>query len=118
MDRNYETTASVLFDALFVPGGRKSIDTLVTQGDAIHFVNEMFRHCKPIGASGEGVDLLAAAQIKGVQLAQESGDRPTVADGVVTVRTSAGMKAFTDGFVNAIAQHRHWGREKKMEVPA
>ncbi|GAB6180922.1 hypothetical protein JCM14036_22410 [Desulfotomaculum defluvii] len=39
------------------------------QGDAIHFVNEAFKHAKAIGATNEGVDLLTASQIQGVPTA-------------------------------------------------
>lgn len=53
----------------------------------------------------------------GVELAQESGDQPILADGVVIVGSPADMKAFFGGFVNAIAQHRNWGLQKKMVVP-
>src|SRR5690606_34366296 len=41
VDKSYVTTASVLFDVLFVPGGRH-VEELRRQGDAIHYVNEMF----------------------------------------------------------------------------
>lgn len=38
VDKNYHTTAAVLYDAIYVPGGKESIETLKMQGDAIHFV--------------------------------------------------------------------------------
>lgn len=46
-DESHVTTESVLFDALFVPGGEDSVDALVEQGDAKHFVAETFKHKKP-----------------------------------------------------------------------
>ncbi len=116
--KNYETTASVLFDALYIPGGAPCVETLKTQGDAVHFVNEMFRHCKPIGATGEGVELLAASSIKGVKLSEMGDAMPVSDEGVVTLRKGEGMDAFVKAYIPAIAQHRHWNREMKMEVPA
>ncbi len=118
VDKSYETTASVLFDALYVPGGARSVEALTMQGDAIHFVNEMFRHCKPIAATAEGVDLLTASSIKGIRLAGQDDGMPVNDEGVVTARQAGQMDAFVKEFVPAIAQHRHWNREMKMEVPA
>lgn len=61
--------ASVMFDAVYVPGGRESIDMLKQQGDGIHFVNEAFKHGKAIAATGEGVELLMGSDITGVEIA-------------------------------------------------
>jgi catalase len=118
VDEMFVTTASVVFDAVFVPGGQKSIETLQTQGHGVHWINETFKHCKPIAAVGEGVDLLNASDILGVQLAEEHGKRSVVADqGVVTSR-AADLDAVAEQFIEAIAQHRHWAREQKDMVPA
>ncbi len=116
-DENYHTTESVLFDAVYVPGGRQSIDMLKMQGDALAFVTEAFKHCKPIAASGEGIELLQAANLKGAEFAGQGSNGSLVSEqGVVTVQGS-NMDAFAKKFVEAIAQHRHWMR-KKDEVPA
>ena len=117
VDKSYVTTGSIMFDAVFVPGGRQSVEALKTHGDAVHFVNEAFRHCKPIGATGEGADLLRAAQLKGVSLAQ-SGAGVAVERGVVIGRDPTSQREFADRFAEAIAQHRHWDREQKEQVPA
>jgi catalase len=67
---------------------------------------------------GEGVDLLNASDILGVQLAEEQGEQQVVTDqGIVTAR-GADMDAFAEQFIEAIAQHRHWSREQKDMVPA
>ena len=123
VNKIYVNSGSIMYDAVYVTGGRQNVDTLMTQGDAVHFVNEAFKHCKPIGATNEGVDLLAVSQIKGVTLAGPE----TIAQlfnelGVVTLRNAADMGNvgqagyFSQEFINAIAQHRHWGRHnvKKM----
>ena len=60
VDRSYVTTASVVFDAVFVPGGRH-VDALRTHGDALHFLSESFKHGKPVGATGVAVELLRLA---------------------------------------------------------
>ncbi len=132
VDKSYVTTASVEYDAVFVPGGRH-VETLKTHGDALHFVNEAFKHCKPVGATGEGVELLEAARLEGVRLA--NGDDGVVAEhGVVTLRNGNGrsvtdrvksavgigddLDSFAEKFVEALTEHRHWGRTQKEMVPA
>lgn len=117
-EMNYQTTESVLYDAVYVPGGQRSVDTLQTQGDALHFVTEAFKHCKAVGASGEGVELLRKARLPGVDLAGDGSADAVVTDrGVVTVATGADTGAFCERFVEAIAMHRHWARENDR-VPA
>jgi catalase len=122
VDKSYVTTASVLYDAVYIPGGKENVETLKMQGDALHFVNEAFRHCKPLGATGEGVELLKAANLPDIQFAgQESADKtiPVISDkGVVTAVNKGDRKSFNNAFTTAIAQHRHWDREKKEQVPA
>jgi catalase len=117
VDMSFLTTQSVLYDAVFVPGGRH-IDTLKMQGDALNFINEAFKHCKPIGAAGEGIEFLQSTNIQGVRLqGTDSQEAVTVDRGVVTSKSGVGGE-FPDAFMQAIAQHRHWNREKKEQVPA
>jgi hypothetical protein len=54
-------TASVMYDAVVVPGSEKSIQTLSTHGDALHFVNEAFKHHKTVAVLQEGVDFFSSA---------------------------------------------------------
>ncbi|RYY52600.1 MAG: catalase, partial [Chitinophagaceae bacterium] len=46
VDRSFLTTPSVVYDAVYVPGGANSVATLEADPDAIHFLNEAFKHCK------------------------------------------------------------------------
>ena len=119
VDKTFLTGPSVTFDAVFIPGGKKSIAALKMVGDAVHFVNEAFKHCKPIAATGEGLDLLAAADLNGVGLAGQgpTGDALS-AQGIVTARNGADMTQFVQMFTEAIAQHRFWLRKQKDLVPA
>ncbi|MBC7545594.1 MAG: catalase [Candidatus Sericytochromatia bacterium] len=116
IDHSLLTTSSVLFDAVFVPGGAASVATLGNEADARHFINEAFKHCKAIAAADEGVSLLAQAALKDVLPAIAAGPLKSE-HGVVT-----GGRADSDGlareFIEAIAQHRHWSRELKPQVPA
>lgn len=118
--KNYLTAASVMYDAVYIPGGQKNVNTLISQGDSLHFVNEAFKHAKAIGATNEGVDLLEASNIQGVSTAGKDTQGDLITElGVVTIRKEADMSAFTQEFIKAIAQHRHWARQtQKVLVPA
>jgi catalase len=123
VDKSHITTASVLFDGVVVPGGAH-VEILRSQGDALRFLAEAFMHGKPIGATGEAVELLRAAGL-GVELA--SSERIVDSLGVVSVAGPESMKdrvrgavgmdeatglgGFATAFLAALAQHRHWGRE-------
>ncbi|MBP6731823.1 MAG: catalase [Chitinophagales bacterium] len=106
VDQSFLTAASVLFDAVYVPDGPKSIAALKEEPDAIHFINEAYKHCKAIAGDGAGAELIkstaAGSKIK-------EGDANTM--GVVLNRNPK-------DFIAAIAQHRFWERENSGKVPA
>jgi putative intracellular protease/amidase len=62
-DKALPTVMSVLYDAVFVPGGPLGSSALEGEGGAVHFLNEAFAHAKAIAATGAGVDLLLAASL-------------------------------------------------------
>jgi catalase len=101
VDQTFLTTSSVLFDAVYIPGGRKSIDALKNKSEAIEFIAEAFKHCKAIGADGEGAELVNTALSK-----KDAAEIRGTKEGLILDK---GPKEF----INAIAQHRFWSREKK-----
>jgi catalase len=110
-DKSFLTTSSVTFDAVLVPGGAEGVRALQQQGDARHFVQEAFKHCKAIAALAEGVKLLESTDLRGVRF---SADGSVANDkGVITAGADVELQAFVDEFVRAIAKHRHWEREEK-----
>jgi catalase len=119
VDFSLLTTSSVLFDAVYVPGGGASVEALLKEADAVHFVSEAYKHCKTIAATGEGVDLLRASYA-GAELKseKESKESPTVAGDGLILGASSDARKVSEGFIAAIALHRHWSRERKGDVPA
>ncbi|MEX2221617.1 MAG: catalase [Candidatus Rokuibacteriota bacterium] len=94
VDFSLLTVGSVLFDAVFVPGGAASTEALGADADAVLFVREAYKHCKAVGGSGTGLDMLRAAGID---------------DAVGAIPE----------FMKAIAEHRDWGREERAQrIPA
>ncbi len=118
VDKSHVTTGSIMFDAVYVPGGMASVEAMKKQGEALHFLNEAFKHCKTIGASREGVDLINATSLTGVHVAEEATADIVSEKGVVTARAAASIEDFATSFVAAIKKHRHWEREEKAMVPA
>ncbi|MBW4515717.1 MAG: catalase [Timaviella obliquedivisa GSE-PSE-MK23-08B] len=112
VDKTFLTSASAMFDAIYVPGGKASIEALKSSEDALHFVREAFKHCKPIAATAEGVDLLQASGLTGVSL----GDSSVHDDQGVVTAGKADVSQVVKPFVQAIAQHRYWNRLKAVEV--
>ncbi len=111
-DKSHSTTDAVLYDALVVPCGNKSAETMKSQGKALAFLAETFRHCKAIGALGSGIELLKAADLPEV----EFSDGDTLSDqGVVTAKEIS--SGFLEAFKIALGT-RHWDRDQKDKVPA
>jgi catalase len=116
IDRAITTMASVLYDAVVVPCGPESVETLSNDGYAMHFVTEAYKHLKAVGAFGSGVDLLRKAGIT-EQLADDTD--VVVSNGVVSTAAAADdlTDEFSQAFVSAVAKHRAWDRETDP-VPA
>jgi catalase len=114
--RSLLTAASVFYDAVYVPGGAKSVATLRQEGRAIHFINEAFAHYKAIAATDEGVDLLLASDI--LPGAAKSENDLYKEPGVVGSRKTGAVVQIAKAFIKAIAQHRHWDRKSAERVPA
>ena len=108
VDQPFYSTASVLFDAVYVPGGAKSVTALKGEANAIHFLNEAYRHCKAIAADAEGAELISASYIS---INMPGDNKNLAAEGIVIDGSPA-------DFINAIAQHRFWEREMKSKVPS
>jgi len=102
VDFSFLTAASVLFDAVYIPGGEASVASLTGEQDALEFVQESFKHCKSIAASGEGTDFLKAA------LAEKAAPDDS---GLISGPDQAIDKT-ADQFIKAIAKHKHWEREQ------
>ncbi len=119
VDRTFLTTASVMYDAVYVPGGAQSADTLKGLGAALHFVNEAFAHFKPIGALGDGAGFLAASDIGRVlPPGQDVPSRLNAIPGVIASDNPSGAQPFGARLADAIGQHRFWARSQQAQVPA
>ena len=118
IDFSLLTTSSVLFDAVYLPGGTRSARALGADRDAIEFVTEAFRHCKAIAATTEGVELLRLCP--GVLDSKSRGNgagngNEAAADGLIVSREPADAMLIRR-FMTAIAAHRYWNRARKNRL--
>jgi catalase len=108
------TAASVLYDAVYVPGGTNSVATLAAEANAVHFLNEAFKHCKAIAGDASASQILEATYFS-KKLPPDDALETVLREGIVV---SGNYKTLADRFIKAIAQHRFWEREKPRRVPA
>jgi catalase len=124
IDASFLTAGSVLFDAVYIPGGEQSVAALRGDAKALIFVKEAYLHCKAIAATDAGIDFLMAAHLaqdktavshaEGVQ--SNEGTLLFADEGIITSRGE--KESMPARFIKAIAQHRHWAREMKDQMPA
>ncbi|KAI9244293.1 catalase-like domain-containing protein [Phascolomyces articulosus] len=99
----YLHTASVLYDAVYVPGGKDGIDVLTNDlfefpyEEPKNFIVEAYRHCKPIAATAEGSKFVDYALDKKV----------TSNDGIVKGDSTSVIQ---NDFKAALIQQRFWSR--------
>jgi catalase len=116
VDKTFLTSASVMFDAVYIPGGKQSINALKADAEAVHFADEAYKHCKAIAATDEGVEFLQTAAIKSANLTG-NGHHPQN-QGIITAQGNTDMMQVSQAFIEAIAQHRAWMRADKVLIPA
>ncbi|RJS60830.1 catalase [Bacillus sp. PK3_68] len=97
---SFLTSDPVIFDAVYVAGGKASVEQIKGNPKAAEFIKDAFKHFKTVGAAAEGGELLIIA---GVQ----SGSDP----GVVIAHDPKELEAFSKSFITALAEHRHWSRQ-------
>ncbi|MNI61667.1 hydroperoxidase II [compost metagenome] len=108
------TAASVLYDAVYLPGGTNSVATLEAEANAIHFLNEAFKHCKAIAADEQALQVLEATYFY-KKLPAEYTKETVLREGVVV---SGDIAKLIDLFKEMIALHRFWDRENPRKIPA
>jgi len=125
IDFSFLTAGSVLFDAVYIPGGPQSIGILKGDAKALMFVKEAYLHCKTIAATDAGIDLISASHPASDKMApshaqgveEEEWDLLRPDEGVIMSRGDR-ISTVAAKFITAIGQHRHWDRELKGQVPA
>ncbi|GAB3661224.1 catalase [Ramlibacter alkalitolerans] len=109
-DASLENEPGFLFDALVLPDGAEAVAALAQDGHTAEFVRDQFRHCKTILVLGAARELLALAGLP------PSLDKAQAQGGTGLILAGEGEEqAATQAFLQALAKHRHFGRE--MDPP-
>jgi catalase len=111
---SFLTAASVLYDAVYVPAGTNSVATVEADADAVHFLNEAFKHCKAIAADAGAMQVIESTYFA-KKIPADFSDESVLLDGIVI---SDDPVRLAKQFITAIAQHRFWEREKPRKIPA
>lgn len=101
VDFSFLTSSSVLFDAVYIPGGQ-GLNELSQDADVMDFLNDAYRHCKVIGVQGQGIELLSGTSFANKI---DNGD-----EGIVIGADNENTD-FAANFIAAIGNHRFWSRE-------
>jgi catalase len=100
IDHSLATVGSVMFDAVYIPGGHRSVEALCGDAHAVLFVKEAYKHGKAIAASNEGGMLITRAARSSVMSDVFKGP------GVITAGPNSPTDEFVAGLVAAVANHR------------
>jgi catalase len=113
VDYSFLNAASVLFDAVFVPGGDTHVRALTDESRAILFVREAYKHCKAIAAVGAGVEFLGVVGLGSNDASKSNGPAATRlgADEAIAVGTVDDLGRVAARFIRAIGRHRNWDRQ-------
>ena len=96
-NQTYATTASVFYDAVYIPGGSHT-EALKGSADVKGFLLDTFNHYKTIGLSGEASALLGLLP---------SGQKPE--PGIVC-ESAGNMEIYANNFLAALTTGRHFER--------
>lgn len=102
-DQSFVTTSSVLYDAVYIPGGTAGIRLLQAEIDALNFIDEAYKHCKAIALDDEALGLFESTY-EGKKLGRKALEKEAASLGILINKSPK-------DFAKAIAQHRFWIRE-------
>jgi len=103
VDSTLENSPSVLFDALVLPAGKLTVQSLLADGRTVDFVKDQYRHGKTILAPGASSAILERC---GVSATLPSGE---VDPGMIVA--SSLTAAAVGRFIEAVGKHRHPERD-------
>lgn len=100
---SWDGLPSVVFDAVFVPGGAPAVQTMGGDGRALHYLLEAYKHLKPLAFAGDAQALVAQLGLPADEGVVQGGSATDV---------FGPLEA-------ALKQHRIWAREAQVaKIPA
>lgn len=112
VDHTFLANMSMIFDAIYVPGGSSSIATLIKEKSALDFICETYKASKAIATDEDGVQLLMASCMK-------DWLSPRIYDNLmeqgIVIHTS--KEPAVQNFIKAIDRHRFRDRLQSYTPP-
>lgn len=112
VDHSFLPNMSMIFDAIYVPGGSDSIDALIKEKNALEFICETYKAYKAIATDEDGVKLLMASCMK-------DWLSPSIYDNLmeqgIVIHTS--KEPSVSNFIKAIGRHRFRDRLQSYIPP-
>jgi catalase len=112
VDHSFLANMSMIFDAIYVPGGPDSISALIKEKNALEFICETYKASKAIATDEDGVQLLMASCMKD-WLSPHIYDN-LMEQGVI-IHTS--KEPVVNNFIKAIEKHRFRDRLQTYTPP-
>lgn len=109
--KTFSTTHSVLYDAVCMPGGDRAVATLKPSQPAADFFQNAYAHAKAVCLAGAALDATARWTPDLEDSAKPRGPGVASVHGVVMQREGDAAD-LAGAFLEAVAQYRHWGRER------
>ena len=106
----FATTSSVLYNAVFVPDNA-GIATLLGCGYALGFVNDAYKHLKPVMLVGGSKKILEKCGITAVDALECGNNGYIESKGLLVSCNSIPSKECVDRMVYLVGAGRHWERE-------
>ena len=103
-DKSLMTVSSVLYDAVYIPGGAKAVEQLMQKPEATEFISQAYKHCKAIAFEADAEPMIQKTLI-GEDL-KSGKELPGV------IQASKRVKDLPTAFIKAIASHRLKKKEK------
>ncbi|MEO8666262.1 MAG: catalase [Ignavibacteria bacterium] len=101
VDESLLTTSSVLYDAVFIPGGKGSINDLFKCPETFDFIKQAYKHFKAIAINDEALKLFTAAC--STKTPDDKSNKKISLEGISIDKTPA-------AFIKQISKHRFWNR--------
>ena len=112
VDHSFLANMSMIFDAIYVPGGPGSIEALSKEKNALEFICETYKSSKAIATDEDGVQLLMASCMK-------DWLSPRIYDNLmeqgIVIHTS--KEPSVQNFIKAIERHRFRDRLQSYTPP-
>lgn len=101
VDDSFLTGAPFVFDAFFVPGGKKSIDLLIKEPAVKEFLDQAYKHLKPIIADSDAKSLFDITNF---------GNKVDDKKAGVILSSNKTTKKEIVTFIDLLEEHRVWSR--------